>query len=43
MFFFHLMLAALLGLGSPSNGTVTTQDDAPPITGGDTGHIPPPK
>jgi len=39
--FFHLLIALILGLGSPSNGTVHTQDD-PPV-GGDTGQIPPPK
>lgn len=43
MFLFHLMIAALLALGSPSNATVTTQDDSPPITGGDTGPIIPPR
>lgn len=43
MYFFHLMIAALLAFGSPSNGTVTTQDDAPPITGGDTGPTLPPR
>lgn len=41
MFFYHLLIALILGLGSPSDGTVKTQDE-PPI-GGDTGHIPPPK
>jgi hypothetical protein len=41
MFFFHLMIAALLAFGSPSNGTVKTQDDPPPA--GDIGHTPPPK
>jgi hypothetical protein len=41
MFFFHLMIAALLAFGSPSNGTVKTQDD-PPV-GGDTGPIIPPR
>jgi len=47
MLFFHLMIAALLGLGSPSNGTATTQDTQEtqdtPTTGGDAGHTPPPK
>jgi hypothetical protein len=41
MFFCQLLIALILGLGSPSNGTVHTQTD-PPV-GGDTGQNPPPK
>lgn len=41
MFFCHLLIALMLGLGSPSSTTLDDQDQ-PPV-GGDTGHTPPPK
>jgi len=44
--FFQLLITLILGLTSPSNGTVTTQDvpSPPPTTvGGDQGQIIPPK
>ena len=49
--FFQLIIAMLLGLGCPSDSNNTNTNDGPPMstqddggdTGGDHGHIPPPK
>jgi len=46
--FFQILISLILGLSSPSNGTVTTLDNPAPTTppttvGGDQGQTPPPK